>query len=421
MGGRVAEGIPDATDQAEPEPLRHNKGFRNLWIGQVLSECGTEASLIAYPLLILALTQSPLIAGAVGTAHLTVRLALGLPGGALSDRFDRRLTMIACDSVRAGALAVLTVLVFLNVATWQMVLAVAVVDAAASALFDPSSNAALPNIVVDEQLERAWAATEARNYAARLAGPALGGLLFGLGRAVPFLFDALSYLASVALVSRIRGRFRPEEIGERRGMWRGIADGIRLVLRNPLLRAILIRAPLVNFAFTGVVFTITVGLRQAGSGAAVIGFAQAGIAVGGLLGAVAASWLQRRLPMRPLVIVFSVAGTVLFAVAALVLPSPLVTVPVAAVLLLAPAANAALTAAQMRTTPENMRGRVNSTVFLAAMSLAALAPVTAGLLVQHLSGQWALAAFALAMGIAAVLSITLSGLRTTGIPTAQRS
>lgn len=302
-----------------------------------------------------------------------------------------------------------------------MVLAVAVVDAAASALFDPSSNAALPNIVADEQLERAWAATEARNYAAGLAGPALGGLLFGLGRAVPFLFDALSYLASVALVSRIRGRFRPEETGERRGMWRGIADGIRLVLRNPLLRAILIRAPLVNFAFTGVVFTITVGLRQSGSGAAVIGFAQAGIAVGGLLGAVAASWLQRRLPMRPLVIVFSVAGTVLFAVAALVLPSPLVAVPVAAVLLLAPAANAALTAAQMRITPENMRGRVNSTVFLVAMSLAALAPMTAGLLVQHLSGQWALAAFALAMGIAAVLSVTLSGLRTTGIPTAQRS
>jgi MFS family permease len=384
-----------------------------LWIGQVLSECGTDAALIAYPLLILALTHSPAIAGVVGTARIAVRLVLGLPGGALSDRFDRRLTMIACDSVRAVALALLTVLVLLDVATWPTVLAVAVVDAGANTLFDPSANAALPSIVADEQLERASAATEARNYAASLAGPALGGLLFGLGRAVPFLFDALSYLASVASVSRIRGRFRPGGAGQRPGMWSGIADGIRLVVRNPLLRAILIQAPLVNFAFNGVIFTITVALRQYGTGAAVIGLAQAGIAVGGLLGAVAASWLQRRLPMRPMVILLNVAGTVLFAAAALVLPSPLVAVPVAAVLLLAPAANAALSAAKIRITPEHMRGRVSSIVFLGAMSLAALAPVTAGLLVQHVSGRWALAAFALAMGIAAVLSVTLTGLRTT--------
>jgi MFS family permease len=416
---RAAGGTPEATELAVPVTLRRNSGFRNLWIGQVLSECGTEASLIAYPLLLLALTHSPVIAGAVATAQLAVRLVLGLPGGALADRFDRRLAMIACDSVRAVALGVLTALVLLDVVTWQMVLAVAVVDAAASVLFDPSAQAALPNIVADEQLAHAWAATEARNYSASLAGPALGGILFALGRAVPFLVDSLSYLASVALVSRIRGRFRPEGDRERRGLWREIADGVRLVVRNPLLRAILIRAPLVNFAFTGVVFTITVGLSQAGSRPAVIGLAQAGIAVGGLLGAVTAPWLQRWLPMRPLVIVFSVAGTVLFAAAALVLPSPLVAAPVAAVLLLAPAANAALTAAQMRITPEHMRGRVNRTVFLVAMSLAALAPMTAGLLVQHLSGQWALAAFALAMGVAAVLSLTLTGLRTTGIPNPQ--
>ncbi len=50
----------------------------------------------------------------------------------------------------------------------------------------------LPAIVADGQLEEAWAATEARDYAASLAGPALGGLLFGLGRAVPFLADAVS-------------------------------------------------------------------------------------------------------------------------------------------------------------------------------------------------------------------------------------
>ncbi|MBO0836598.1 MAG: MFS transporter, partial [Actinobacteria bacterium] len=77
-----------------PLPLHRNHGFRMLWIGQALSDTGTNAAFIAYPLLILALTGSPAIAGVVGTARLVVQLLLGLPGGTISDRLDRRLTMI---------------------------------------------------------------------------------------------------------------------------------------------------------------------------------------------------------------------------------------------------------------------------------------------------------------------------------------
>ena len=137
---------------------------------------------------------------------------------------------------------------------------------------------------------------------------------------------------------------------------------MRLAVRNPLLRGALVLGPLVNFSYTGVIFTITVALRQHGTAPAVIGLAQAAIAVGGLAGAIAAPWLQRRLPLRRQLLLLNVAGTVLFTVAAFVLPSPLVAVPVAAVILLAPAANAALSAMEARTTPEHMRGRVTSTV-----------------------------------------------------------
>jgi MFS family permease len=392
-------------------PLRRNSGFRMLWIGQVLSDTGTDAALIAYPLLILALTHSAVIAGVVGTVRLVVQLVLGLPGGALSDRFDRRLTMIACDSVRAAALGLLVALVLLHVVTWPVVLAVSVVDGAANVLFDPSANAALPAIVADEQLEQAWAATEARTYGASLAGPALGGFLFGVGSAVPFLGDAVSYIVSAATVSRIRGRFRPVQTGQRTALWREAADGVRLVGRNPLLRAVVIQAPLINFAFNGVIFTITLALRRRGIAPGEIGLAQAGIAAGGLLGAVAAPKMQGRLPLSRLVIMLTVTATALFAVSALLLPSPLVAIPVAVTLLLAPTANAALFAAMLRTTPEDMRGRVNNTVILAATGLAALAPLTAGLLVQHFSGGWALAVFAAAIGVAAIMCVALPWLR----------
>ena len=394
-----------------PLPLRLNRGFRMLWIGQILSDTGTDAAFIAFPLLILALTGSPAIAGIVGTARLVVRLVLGLPGGALSDRLDRRRTMIACDVVRAVVLALLAALVLLHVATWPVVLAVAVVDGAADVLFDPAATAALPAIVADEQLEQAWAATEARTYTASLAGPALGGALFALGRALPFIGDAASYVASVLTVSRIRGRFRPERTSGRTSLWREAADGVRTVWQHSLLRAVVIQAPLINFAFNGAIFAITVALREYGTTPGVIGLVQGGIAVGGLLGALVAPRLQGRLSLSRIVVVMTVVATALFAAGAAALPSTLVAVPVALSLLLGPTANAALFAAMLRAAPEDMRGRVNSTVILAASALAALSPLAAGLLVEHLSGRWALLAFAAVIAAAAILAIVLPGLR----------
>ncbi len=405
--------MQDAADQlmTAPVPLRRNAGFRMLWIGQVLSSTGTQAAVIAYPLLILALTHSPVIAGVVGTVRLVVQLVLGLPGGAWSDRLDRRLTMIGCDSIRAGALGLLAVLVLLHMVSWPVVLAVSVIDGAANVLFSPAAVAALPRVVADDQLEQAWAAMEARSYSAALVGPALGGFMYGLGSAVPFLADALSYLASVGTVTRIRGHFRPERSNEHKALWHEVVDGLRLVWQNALLRGVLLLAPLINFAFNGVVFTITVALRLDGVAPWVIGLVLAGVAVGGLLGALVAPRLQARLRLWELVIVMTVAGAGLFTVAALVLPSPLVALPVAAVLLLAPTGNAALFAAMLRSTPEEMRGRTNSTVMTAATGLAALSPLVAGLLVQHLSGQWAMGAFAAAMGVAAILCLALPWLR----------
>jgi MFS family permease len=278
--------------------------------------------------------------------------------------------------------ALLGLLIAVHLASWPVVLVVGLIEGGAGAIFYPAAAAALPGIVADGQLEEAWAATEARTYGASLAGPALGGLLFGLGRAVPFLADAVSYAVSFGTVSRIRGRFRPKQVTERKALWREVGDGLELVWQVPILRAVLIMAPVVNFAFNGVIFTITVALRQHGTATTVIGLVQAAVMVGGLLGA-----------------------------AALLIPSPLVAAPVAMALLLAPAANAALFAVMLRSAPEEMRGRVSNTVLMVATALAALAPLSAGLLVQRVSGAWAVGAFAATMAVAAALSLILPGLR----------
>lgn len=210
---------------------------------------------------------------------------------------------------------------------------------------------------------------------------------------------------------RIRGRFRPERTSDRASLWREAADGIRTVWQLPLLRAVMIQAPLINFTFNGAIFAITIALREYGTAPGVIGLVQGGIAAGGLLGAVAAPRLQGRLSLSRIVIVMTVVATALFAAGAAVLPSALVAVPIALSMMLGPTANAALFAAMLRAAPEDMRGRVNSSVILAATALAALSPLAAGLLVEHLSGRWALLAFAAVTAVAAILAIVLPGLR----------
>jgi hypothetical protein len=306
---------------------------------------------------------------------------------------------------------VLAILIVVHLASWPVVLIVCVVEGGAGAIFNPAATAALPAIVADSQLEEAWAATEGRTYAASLAGPALGGVLFGLGQVVPFLADAVSYAVSFGTVIRIRGRFRPQEPVERKPLWHEVADGLRVVWQVPVLRAVLFLAPLVNFAFTGVTFTITLALRQHGTSTTVIGLVQAAVAVGGLLGALVAPRLQGRMRLATLATAISLAGALLFVVAALLIPSPLVAAPVALDLVLAPAANAALFAVMLRGAPEEMRGRIVNTVLMVATGLAALAPLAAGLIVQHVSGSWAVGAFALTMAVAAVLCLVLPGLR----------
>jgi len=104
-------------------------------------------------------------------------------------------------------------------------------------------------------------------------------------------------------------------------------------------------------------------------------------------------------------------GTLFFAVAAVLIPSPLVALPIAIPLFISPTSNAALFAAMLRQTPEAMRGRVNNALLQVATGLAALAPLVAGLLVERASSHWAMGAFAVALGVSAIMAVSLKGLR----------
>lgn len=396
---------------AEPTPLHRNKDFRRLWIGQACSELGSGASSLAYPLLILALTGSAVQAGLVASLRLAASVLLGLPAGALVDRWNRRRVMLSCEAVRAAAMGLLVAVIATGHASVPLILAIAVVEAGASAFFGPAQTAALRHIVPTAQLPTASARNEARSYAAELGGPPLGGALFGIARSAPFVLDAVSYLASWVAVARIRQPLQEDRPATHEPLRKSIWMGLRFMTREPFLRAVFAMAPLMNASFGGVMFVLVVELRNQGAPAAGIGATQSLVLVGGLLGALIAPWLQPRIGMKTLIIAFSWLIFGLFGVAA-AMPSAYAAAALLAVCLLcAPAINAGLFGYVIAMTPDAMQGRVSSAGDLLSQGLQPVAPLIGGVLVAHAGGHWAFAFFAGVLGVAAIIATTSRGIR----------
>ncbi|ASW54083.1 MFS transporter [Plantactinospora sp. KBS50] len=391
-------------------PLWRNRSFNLLWGSQTLSDLGASMSALAIPLLVLALTGSPVQAGAVGTVLAVTRLVCRLPAGVLADRVDRRRTLLACDAVRIVGYVFLGVTILTGHVSLTAVIAVAVLDAACAVLFGTVEHAALASLVGREQLPDAVARNEARLHGTALAGPPLGGLLFGLGRSLPFLADAVSYLLSFVGVLLIRDPMQQPRTQAPRGHATELAEGIRFALGDRFLRAVLLVAPPLNMGISGVVFALIVILQRHHVPPALIGTVETIIAAGGLVGAFAAPALQRRLRMPVLVVSICWAAVGLLALAA-PLSSILAAVPVAAVLLLSPACNAALFGYQAAITPDRLQGRVVSVIIFAASSMASTSPLLAGLLIEHVGGPATLMVFAALVAVSALTATISRGIR----------
>ncbi|GAB1645811.1 MFS transporter [Krasilnikovia sp. MM14-A1259] len=394
-----------------PQNLWRNREFALLWISQSLSDLGTATAALAVPLLVLSLTHSPVQAGLVGTIGLVAGLACRLPAGVLVDRIDRRRAMLACDVVSLVAFLLLGLAVLRGGTPLGVVVAVAVIGTVSSSIFRTAEQSALRNLVPGTQLPAAVARNEARTYATSLAGPPLGGLLFGLGRALPFFGNAVTHLASLGGVLLLRKPLQETRDHTRGGHAAAMAEGLRFVYANPFLRAILLIAAPLNLAIDAIIFTIIVTLQRHGVAPALIGTVQAVVAAGGLLGAFAAPALQRRMRLPVLIRGICWLAAALMSTCALLTTSVAAAVPVALAVFLGPACNAALFGHQAAITPDRLQGRVVSVIFFAATSASAAAPLLAGVLIAGWGSTAAVIVFSLTMAGAAIAATVSRGIR----------
>lgn len=261
-----------------PGVLGRNREFMLLWSGQALSGLGSQISLVAYPLLVLALTGSPAKAGVVGFAKTVPVVLFALPAGVLADKLDRKLLMVSCDGLRAVALASIPAALAAGTVPYPLIVAVAFIDGAGFTVAYVAERGALRQLVSPEQLGEAVARNESRFFGAMLVGPPLGGLLFGLGRAIPFLTDAISYTASTVSMLLIKSDFQEARVDSDPA---GVREGLRWLWREPFFRSCSLLFAGSNPIFTGVYLLVVVLAKRHGASAALVGI---------MLGIAAAAW-----------------------------------------------------------------------------------------------------------------------------------
>jgi MFS family permease len=227
--------------------LRRNRSFRQLWLGQVVSQMGDWFDTIALYTIILKLTGSGRDIGLLLVARFVPSFLFGPISGVVADRFSRQRIMIVSDILRAWV-----VLGFLFVRRpdqlW-IIYVLTVFQLGLSTFFEPAKTAAIPSIVEDRELVAANAISSVTWSAMLTIGAAVGGFITGwFGTDVAFILDAATYLLSAALIARIRLPKRKKRERQKVTLGRLLGtketiEGIKYVKDRPRVLAALLVKP----------------------------------------------------------------------------------------------------------------------------------------------------------------------------------
>jgi MFS family permease len=354
-------------------PARLGPRFLALWTASAVSTLGDGVTDVAAPLLVAGVTSNPMLVAGTAFASMLPWLLFALLSGGLVDRLDRRHVMIAVDCARAGAVGLFGAAILAGDARIPFLYGVLFLLGTGETLHRAASLSMLTAVVDHDLLERANARLAgARMVAQRMIAGPLGGFLFAVTAALPFLLDGVSFLLGVGLLLLIRGSYRARPVGPtpaaRPSLLAEIRVGLRWLLGHRLLRTMAVLIGLLNVTLTAALSVLVLLARQRlGLGPVGYGVLFTTLAAGGLLGTIVGERLIRRFTASVTVRVGLLIETAFHLVLALS-RSPVVTGAAFAVFGMHGALWTIVASSQLqRRTPADMQGRVNSVyLFLAA-------------------------------------------------------
>ncbi|GID29652.1 MFS transporter [Paractinoplanes brasiliensis] len=388
--------------------ILQNRRFLALWSGNALSLVGTAGVRLAYPLLALALFDSPELAGWVAFAATIPTLILQVPAGLLADTVNRRLLMLAAQAVGLAATTAVLLASVLDLRGLAVILVVAaVLEGSAFVVFGIAEVGAVRDVVDERERTVAFSFLEAEQPIGILAGRAVGGALFDLSRWAPFLFNAFSYvfcLLTLAVMPRKLFDPRPSSPsapGVRR-FWRRMGEGLVWMWRIPYLRLTAIVTGFTNMLFQCVILMILVIGTREGRPAWTVGAILAAAGVGGILGSLAAPRLERRFSPRALFLGCVWVWTVLLAMIAVSTHTVVLVVAWAGVGAVGTVVAVTLTVNRARAVPDSALGRIVSAASVITDGAVPIGAVLGGYLLASAGAEttaWILLAAMLAAAL----------------------
>jgi MFS family permease len=384
-------------------PLRHNRDFRLLFTGEMISFLGSMVSYVAVPYQVYQLSKSNALVGALGVAQFVPVVIFGLLGGAFADRINRRRLMLVCES----AMALVVMLLLLNSyrphpSLFAIFGLVAVLQAIAG-FHTPAMEAMTQKLVSPSEYAAVAALSGFRGSTAAIAGPMIGGILIAaVGMPGAYLFDLLSFGGAVLCLALMN--VMPDPVVAPHSPLADAALGVRFALSKPeLIGTYVIDIAAMLFAFPVALFP-AISLRW--GDARMTGLLFSSMAIGSLGATLFSAWSRRvRHHGRAVVVAAAVWG--IFIVAASFAPSPLVFV-----LCLVGAGAADMISGLFRgiiwnhAVPNAMRGRLAGIAMISYMTGPLLGNARAGWVAARTSVGMSLLSGGLAC-VAAVIATSL--------------
>jgi MFS family permease len=373
--------------------LRDNSNYRNLWIGQIVSEVGDHFNNIAVFSLAVGATHSGLVVSGVMLARAVPAMLIGPAAGVVLDRLNRKHIMIASDVVRA-VVAGLFILTVNRTDTW-LLYALSALLMLASPFFTAGRSAILPSIATREELHTANSLTQTTGWTTLTLGTFLGGASDAqLGYNWAFFVNAMSFVISAACVSRLylAGRgFRPARAA-RSGThsvrpWHEYKEGLRYMRSVPLILGLL----LINIGWaTGggaaqILFSVfgEIVFDRGPAGLGIVwGFAGVGLLCGGALAYTIGPRLSFAHYKRTIIVCYIIHGGsyILFSQA----PSFHLALVFIALSRAGVGVSSVLNMSQLlRIVPDGLRGRVFSTMDSLQWSVMMMSMLAAGIASQY--------------------------------------
>jgi MFS family permease len=190
-------------------PTIGQTSYPRFWFARICSTIAFQMSAVAVGWQLYALTHSTFALGMVGLAQFLPMLSLTLVVGHVADRFDRKKIIAICQVVEALTMATLALASYLHHLHPAGIFVAVAVIGAGRAFESPSTQALVPTLVDESLVPRAIAWSTSANQTATIVGPALGGLLYGLGAPIPYALCAVLFATAAVLSSTIKSRRVP--------------------------------------------------------------------------------------------------------------------------------------------------------------------------------------------------------------------